>query len=189
MRKLTYYIATSFDGFVSRTDGSIDDFAFEGEHVADLLSEYPETIPTHLRSYFELANQNRHFDTVLMGRRTYEVGLAAGVTSPYQHLDQYVFSTSMDSSPDAALTLVKANAIDVVRSLKASDGLDIWLCGGPSLAFALLDEIDTIIVKVNPFLMGAGKPLFSSAFPKRDLQLVARRDYRNGFALAQYKLR
>ena len=102
MRKLTYFIATSFDGFIAREDGGIDDFTFEGEHVADLLNEYPETIPTHLRPHLNVTAANRHFDTVLMGRATYEVGLALGVDSPYQHLRQYVFSKSLpqDDSPE-----------------------------------------------------------------------------------------
>ena len=91
MRTLTYYIATSLDGFVSRTDGSLDDFGFDGEHVADLLAEFPETIPTHLRSDLPLTDECRHFDTVLMGRTTYEVGLSLGFGSPYEHLKQYVF--------------------------------------------------------------------------------------------------
>ena len=188
MRQLTYFIATSLDGFVSRADGALDDFSFEGEHVADLLADYPETIPTHLRSHIEVANENRHFDTVLMGRHTYEVGLLAGVSSPYQHLDQYVFSSSLAESPDQAITLVKNDAISCVKKLKAAEGRGIWLCGGPILASALIDEIDNIVLKVNPFLMGAGKPLFARAFSKKTLQLVDRRTYSNGFELAQFRI-
>jgi len=188
MRKLIYYIATSRDGFIAREDGGIDDFSFDGEHVDDLINEYPETIPTHLRSYFNILSENRHFDTVLMGRHTYEVGSSQGVASPYQHLDQYVFSTSLGGALDADVVLISGDAINVVRDLKAANGLDIWLCGGSVLASVLLDEIDEIIIKVNPFLIGAGKPLFCAAFPKRDLQLVHRQGYSNGFTLERYKL-
>ena len=187
VRKLSYYIAMSLDGFISRTDGRIDDFSFEGEHVPDLLAEYPETIPTHLRSHFDLTNENRQFDTVLMGRRTYEVGLELGVTNPYQHLRQYVFSRSLQSLPDNDVNLISSNAIDAVQKLKAEDGLGIWLCGGPELASTLLGEIDELILKVNPFLMGAGKTLFAFEFPKRELQLVTHHHYDNGFSLLHYK--
>jgi len=76
----------------------------------------------------------------------------------------------------------------VVRELKAASGLGIWLCGGPILASALLTEIDEIIVKVNPFLMGDGKTLFADAFPKSNLKLVDRRDYQNGFSLVHFTL-
>ncbi len=188
MRKLTYYIATSLDGFVSRQDGVIDDFSFEGEHVQDLLTRFPETIPTHLRPQIKVAEENRNFDTVLMGRGTYELGLSFGISSPYQHLRQYVFTTTWDVSPHDDVALVKYEAINVVRQLKAEEGLGIWLCGGPLLASALLDEIDEIIRKVNPFVIGAGKSLFAGEFPKRTVQLVSRSGYDNGFALVHYKL-
>ena len=189
MRKLTYYIATTTDGFVSRPHGELDDFSFDGEHVRDLLSEFPETIPTHLRSQIEVSRDNRHFDTVLMGRCTYDVGRSLGITSPYQHLDQYLFSTTLDVSPDDDVTLVNADAIRHVRALKAAGGLGIWLCGGPSLASALFDEIDDIILKINPFLIGSGKSIFSDPLsPKKMLRLIDRRDYSNGFALAHFEV-
>ena len=188
MRQLTYYIATSFDGFVARPDGALDDFTFDGEHVQDLLTEYPETIPTHLRSHITVSDQNRHFDTVLMGRRTYEVGFTLGITSPYQHLDQYLFSTTLEESPDESVTLVNKDVVEAVRRLKAVEGLGIWLCGGPVLASALVDEIDTMIVKINPFLMGTGKTLFADALPRTNIRILDRRDYDNGFALVHCSL-
>ncbi|MEM7316094.1 MAG: dihydrofolate reductase, partial [Planctomycetota bacterium] len=86
-RNLTYFVACSVDGFIAREDGSIGDFSFDGSHVADILEEFPETIPTHLRQYFDAEYTNKRFDTVLMGRATYETGLDAGFTSPYTHLD------------------------------------------------------------------------------------------------------
>ena len=189
MRKLIYFIATSIDGFISRSDGAIDDFSFDGEHVQDLLNEYPETIPTHLRSQLNVPDKNRHFDTVLMGRHTYDVGRAVGVTSPYQHLDQYLFSRSIDVTPDQTVSLVNSDASNHVRALKAAEGLDIWLCGGPKLASALVDEIDEIILKINPFLMGDGKTLFAhDLLPKLPLRIIDRRDYSNGFALVRYEV-
>jgi len=188
VRKLTYFIATSFDGFVSRPDGSINDFSFEGEHVADLLAAFPETIPTHLRSVINVSTENRTFDTVLMGRRTYDIGFSAGISSPYQHLQQHLFSNSLCESPDGDVILVNSDAVDYVKTLKSTAGLGIWLCGGPLLASELIDEIDDIIVKVNPFLMGSGKPLFARPIAKKTLRLVDQQFYSNGFALLHYDL-
>ncbi len=57
-----------------------------------------------------------------MGRATYEVGQLEGVTSPYPTLEQYVFSRSMDHTPDEAVTLVKTSAVERVRELRAGEG-------------------------------------------------------------------
>jgi dihydrofolate reductase len=77
-----------------------------------------------------ITDENRWFDTVLMGRKTYEVGLKDGFTNPYAHLRQYVFSRTMETSPDAAVTLVREDAIAQVKALKAEDGKDIWALRG-----------------------------------------------------------
>ena len=188
LRKLTYFIAISFDGFVSRLDGSIEDFTFDGEHVADLLEEFPETIPTHLRPHLNVSQECLNFDTVLMGRKTYEVGLLAGFGNPYQHLRQYVFSMSPEQPHDDAVHLVSSDPVGKVRDLKQEQGKGIWLCGGPILASVLLNEIDEMIVKVNPFLMGSGKTLFASEFPKVDLRPLSLRNYDNGFSIQRFRL-
>lgn len=188
MRNLVYLVACSADGFISRSDGSSDDFTLDGEHVSDLLDEYPETIPTHLRDQLGVTGPNRHFDTVLMGRRTYEVGLDLGFTSPYAHLQQFVFSTTLGRPENADVTFVASGAVDVVRKLKADGGRDIWLCGGSVLASALISEIDQVVLKCNPFLMGRGKPLFASEFPRTALKPISCRDYDNGFSLRHYEL-
>ena len=123
-----------------------------------------------------------------MGRKTYEVGLSLGFGNPYGHLRQYVFTRSPDQPHDATVNLVTTDALRMVRAIKAENGQGIWVCDGPTLASTLVDEIDELILKVNPFLMGTGKSLFASGFPKRELHLVSRRNYDNGFSLVHYKL-
>jgi dihydrofolate reductase len=161
MRKLIYYVACTVDRFIARPDGSFDCFPAEGEHIAGLIESFPETVPGHLRGALGVRAANRHFDAVLMGRRTYEVGLAAGVTSPYPHLEQYLFSRTMTEAPDPGVELVPGDAVARVRRLKGQEGKGIWLCGGGDLAAALFPEIDELILKVNPLVLGAGIPLFA----------------------------
>lgn len=106
MRKLIYYIATTLDGFIAQKDGSFDGFSWNEEFIAYLLSEFPETIPAHLKEETGSREQNGVFDTVLMGRKTYEVGLQQGIMNPYPTLDQYVFSRTMKESPDEHVKLI-----------------------------------------------------------------------------------
>lgn len=188
MRELKYYVACTVDRFIARQDGSFDFFLPEGEHLADLIESFPETIPGHLREALGVRAGNKWFDAVLMGRKTYEVGLNVGVTNPYPHLKQYLFSRTMKVSPDENVELVSGDPIALVKELKKQSGKDIWLCGGGDLATRLFSEIDEIILKVNPILLGSGIPLFSGVIKQTDLELAEIKSYSNGFVLLRYRL-
>ena len=189
MRQLKYYIACTVDGFIAHEDGSFDCFPMSGEHFADLCELFPETFPAHAQKALGIRSENKQFDTVLMGRKTYEVGLNFGVTNPYPTLKQYVFSRSMKASPDENVELVSENAVGVVRELKQETGKDIWLCGGGDLAATVFSEIDEMIVKLNPVIIGAGIPLFSGAVSPTNLELCDRKIYSNGFILLHYRVK
>uniref|UniRef100_B8HZG0 Riboflavin biosynthesis protein RibD domain-containing protein n=1 Tax=Cyanothece sp. (strain PCC 7425 / ATCC 29141) TaxID=395961 RepID=B8HZG0_CYAP4 len=191
MRILTYYVACSVDGFIAHTDGSHDGFSQNSEYFEDLFSFFPETVPSHLRNLMNIHAENKWFDTVLMGRKTYEVGLKDGVTSPYSHMKQYLFSNSMGQSPDENVELISENSIQFVKTLKSGLGKGIWLCGGANLATELFANrlIDQLILKVNPFLMGSGIPLFSGVIQQTALELTDRKIYNNGVLLLYYKVK
>jgi dihydrofolate reductase len=183
MRRLVYLIACTVDGRIARPDGSTDFAGFEGPHVADLLREFPEMIPGHLREPLGVTAANQRFDTVLMGRATYEVGVREGITSPYPHLRQIVVSSTMTASPDPAVELWRDDVVGRARALKAEAGADIWLCGAAVLAAALVDAIDEVILKVSPVLIGDGIGLFDGSIGARPLEVTDRRTYSNGFML------
>ena len=170
MRKLQYLVATSLDGYIAHEDESWGGFAMEGEHAAEFLQALGA------------------FDTVLMGRRTYEVALRMGVTDPYPEMRSYVFSRTMRESPNPRVQVVAEDAAGLVRRLKREPGRDIWLCGGGDLAASLLAEglIDEITLKVNPFVMGKGIPLFRGGAPQTALRLTSSKAYGNGVVLLRY---
>ena len=188
MRKLVYYVACTADGFIAREDGSFDCFLMEGEHLIDLFASFPETVPAHLRERLGVNAPNQHFDAVLMGRATYEVGIPLGVTSPYPHLQQYVFSHSLERSPDPDVVLVSTDALAKVKELKQAAGKDIWLCGGGELAADLFPEIDKLILKVNPVVIGTGIPLFRRGVKPTNLDLLESKRYSNGFIMNTYNV-
>ena len=191
MRELTYYVACSVDGFIAHTDGSHDGFSQDSDYFADVFATFPETVPSHLRDVMGVHGENRWFDTVLMGRKTYEIGLNEGVTSPYSHMKQYLFSRSIKESPDQNVELVSDNGIELVSSLKQESGKGIWLCGGANLATTLFTNhlIDHLILKLNPFLMGAGIPLFADVIQQTVLELTDKKVYDNGVLLLYYKVK
>jgi len=190
MRELIYYVATTLDGFIAHEDGSFAGFPWDDAYGADLFASFPETIPPQLLGRAITRADNKWFDAVLMGRKTYEVGLQVGITSPYPTLDQYVFSRTMPASPEAQVTLVTENAIEVVSALKQEPGKAIWLCGGGDLATTLRAAglIDKLILKLNPVLFGAGIPLFSGGTKQTALALTDHKIYKSGHALLHYQV-
>jgi dihydrofolate reductase len=188
MRKLTYLVACTTDGFIAGEDGSFDFFP-EGDHLADIAARFPETMPGHLRGPLGVTAANRSFDAVLMGRATYEVGSKAGFTNPYGHLKQYLFSRTLAASPDPAVELVRGDPVPFVRALKAQPGLGIWLCGGGELATALFEEIDELILKVNPIVLGSGIGLFRGRVPMARFDLLGTRTYQSSVVILHYRRR
>ncbi len=165
-RRLVYYIAATIDGRIAGPAGESDFFPFDMDLLAAMNAEQPETIPTAFRAAVGIAEDapNQRFDTVLMGRATWQVGADAGVLSPYAHLRQIVFSSTPEAPADTPVEWVSSDPVAFVRELKATDGLDLWLCGGGKLAGALLDEIDEIRIKRYPVLAGSGLPLIDAPF-------------------------
>ncbi|MFD4676842.1 dihydrofolate reductase family protein [Lentzea sp. NPDC058450] len=184
MRKLVYYVAVTLDGFIAAEDGTFGGFIFEGDHMAGINAHYPETLPTQLREPFGLADApNQHFDTVLMGRHTYQV--PGGLASPYAHLRQFVVSTQVTDTPED-VEVIREDVTGRVRALKQEDGLDIWLCGGGKLAAELLPEIDTLLLKQHPVVFGRGIPLFDGKADIRTFRRTDARLFESGVTFASY---
>ncbi|HUR02788.1 MAG TPA: dihydrofolate reductase family protein [Nonomuraea sp.] len=187
MRKLTYYVATSIDGYIAGPNGEFDFYPVSDELSAYLNEEVPEAVPTHIRKQLGFDAPNKRFDTGLMGRGTYQPGLDVGVTSPYAHLRQYVVSTTTPEIADPAVELVSGDPLALVRRLKEEEGgLGIWLCGGGKLAGTLLPEIDELMVKVYPVVAGSGIAAFSGEFRPTLFNLTATRTFGNGTVLMTY---
>ncbi len=60
---------------------------------------------------------------------------------------------------------------------------------GGDLATTLFREINEIIMKLNPILLGSGIPLFSGVVKQTDLELTDSKIYSNGFMLLRYRVK
>lgn len=187
MRDLVYYVATSIDGYIADPDGDFSAFPTDPATLAALFARYPETCPAHARTALGVNGAPRRFDTVLMGYRTYEPSLAAGLPGgAYPHLRQIV-ATHRTLPHDPNLTTISGDLNEQVARLKAEPGRDIWLCGGAQLATQLADHIDEIQIKINPVLLGAGIPLLSSTQGPRPLHLAAAEELPGAVMLLTYR--
>ncbi|MFE2277347.1 dihydrofolate reductase family protein [Streptomyces sp. NPDC059454] len=190
MRKLTYYIACSIDGFIGDPEGDASAmFAFvDEEFFGFLAAEYPETIPTHGRRQTNIDHlPNKRFDTIVQGRASYDLALKEGITSPYAHLREFVASRTLGESPDPNVEIIADDLVGRVRTLKAEDSAyDIYLCGGAGIAGELVDEIDELIIKTYPIVQGSGMPMFGSGFSITEFTLESVRSFGNGVLVRTY---
>jgi dihydrofolate reductase len=174
MRKVTFGGANSLDNFLARPDHAVD-WLLWGKEAAAVMKDYWRTI-----------------DTVLMGRKTYEVAVRMGQGGGgYPGMKTYVFSRTLPESSDGGLTITRQDATECVRRLKGQDGRDICLMGGGELARSLFEAglIDEIGFNIHPVLLGSGIPLFHPMSRQIDLELVECRPFPNGCVYLTYRVK
>ena len=175
MRKIIFGGANSLDNYFARQDGSVDWLLFNDE-VAEVM-----------KSSFD------NVDTVLMGRKTFEVALkqSGGKSQAMPGITSYVFSRTWKESPDPNAQLVTTDAVEFVRDLKTQPGKDIILMGGGDFARTLFeaDLIDEVGFNIHPVLLGSGIPIFFEMSRQIDLQLIECRAFKTGCVLVRYSVK
>lgn len=185
MRDVTYCVATSLDGRIAAPDGDFSAFPESGDHMKVILNDFTDTIPARVQSALGLRSDGSRFDTVMMGWDTYTPALHVGIRSPYPHLKQFVASRQPRDVPSDVT--ICPNPLATIRQLRMQEGTGIWLAGGGALAGALLDEIDHLILKINPVVLGDGIPMFGgAAYNPRLFQRTQARTFDSGVIIAEY---
>jgi len=171
MRPVRYNVAASLDGYIAGPQGEFD--------------WIPEDPSVDFSALFA------KIDTVLLGRRSYEMILqrGSGPWSPSTRV--YVFSRTLRPEEHPGVTVVGDDIDGVVGSLRgeAGDG-EIWLFGGGDLFRSLLTagQVDTVEVTVVPILLGGGVPLLRPGTPPARLALRGTRTYPSGMVSLSYTI-
>ena len=153
--------------------------------MAVYLSDFADALPAHVLAALGMQPPGHRFDTVIQGRASYDVARAAGIERPYAHLSEFVATRSETAPPDGVM--FTADALATVRELKRREGLAIYLCGGGNLAGELLPEIDRLILKRNPVVLGSGIRLFGTTGATiQRFRLVGSRAFESGVVIEEY---
>lgn len=173
MRKVTFGGANSLDNYLARPDHAVD-WLLWGDEAAEVMTDYWKGI-----------------DTVLMGRKTWEVAARGGQGGGYPGVRSFVFSRTLEKEPAGNVVLVRTDAAEFVRDLKQQEGKGICLMGGGELARSLFeaDLIDEIGFNIHPVLLGSGIPLFHPMTRQIDLELKECRPFKNGCVYVTYEIR
>lgn len=176
MRKIVYYVAISLDGFISGPDEDISGFVGEGDGLSTYLADLAD------------------YDTVIMGRKTYELGYRFGLEPgqpAYPHMKHYIFSNNLTlNNPDRRVE-VRPIKIEEIERIREQVGTDIYLCGGGQFAGWLLenDMIDVLKIKLNPLVLGRGVRIFGDTKKNFNLKLIDTQRYDHGLQIMTYKIK
>jgi dihydrofolate reductase len=167
MRKIIVQLAISLDGYIEGTNGEYD-WCFTDQDYG--MNEFLTSI-----------------DTILYGRRSYELLLKTGDTS-FQKFRTIVCSKSKDLSFDG-VEIWSDDLAARLSALKQAPGKNIWFFGGADLLTTFLanDWVDELQLAVHPILLGAGKPLFQNISERKYLRLKHVQSYTSGLVMLHYE--
>jgi dihydrofolate reductase len=170
MKKVRYGVAMSLDGYIAGPNGEADWIVIEPEF-----------------NFRELWAQ---FDTLLMGRRTYEAAAARLGKSSMKNVKVVVASHTLRSEDHPEISIVSELDRDFIQALRVQSSKDIWLMGGGELFRHLLaiKEVDTIEVSVIPVLLGEGVPLLPPPAQLTQLKLSEHKVYPSGRVSLAYEV-
>ncbi len=173
MSRIIYYVASSIDGFIAGPNDDISAFVTGGNGVEKYLSDLQK------------------FNTVIMGRRTYEFGYQYGLEPgqpAYPHMKHFIFSDSLKLPKFTETVHIEKLSIDRVIEIKKFAQTDIYLCGGGEFAGWLLDNglIDQLKLKLNPIVLGNGIRLFGNSSNQAKLNLKEPESFDEGLKILTY---
>ena len=167
MRRLRYGVAMSLDGFIAGPQG-----------------EYDWIVPD---PSIDFAAIFAGYDTLLMGRLTYEVARTRPLTGSGHRW--VVVSRTLKQEEHPNVTVLSSGVEEGVAAKKAQPGKDIWLMGGGVLFRGMLDAglVDTVEVAVMPVMLGSGVPLLPEG-RRQTLHLEESRALPSGTLMLSYSV-
>jgi dihydrofolate reductase len=162
-------VATSLDGYIAGPNGE-----------ADWIIMDPA---------IDFAALLKQFDTILVGRRTFETMARQGRTA-MPGMKTIVISSALRQHDYPGVAIIGERAERQIASLRSGSGKDIWLFGGGELFRRLLeaDLVDGVEVAVIPVLLGGGIPLLATPARQTILRLTGHRAYPTGIISLEYAI-
>jgi dihydrofolate reductase len=179
MRRLVAWDLMTLDGY------------FEGRNPWDLA--FHETVWGDELEAFSL-EQGKEIGTLLFGRRTYE-GMAGywsqetgAIADMMNSIDKAVATRTLDEATWNNTRLLKGEAAEAVRALKAEEGKDVYVFGSADLLDSLLKAglVDEYRICVAPVVLGGGNPLFKPQDQQVKMRLESARLLKTGGAILTY---
>jgi dihydrofolate reductase len=183
MRKVTYSMGVSLDGFIAGPNGEIDWSApdeelhrFHNQQTRELSAHFCGRRLYEEMVYWETADQNPS-----AGEAELEFARI------WQSLPKIVFSNTLEKVEGNA-RLARDGIAEEVAKLREQPGKDLAVGGaGLASAFARLGLIDEYRLFVNPVVLGGGTPYFPALEERIDLELIETRMFGSRVVYLRYQ--
>ena len=182
MRKLTYSMSVSLDGFIAGLDGALD-WSVPDEELFRFHHQQVQEIGVYVCG-------RRLYETMVYWETAEESPLAAEqieFARTWKALPKVVFSTTLESLVGNT-RLAREGVAEEVSRLKEQPGKDIGV-GGAGLARACmkLELIDEWRLFVSPLLLGGGTPYFPPLEKRINLELIETRTFGSRVVYLRYR--
>lgn len=176
--RCSVFIATTLDGYIARTNGSID-------WLEQADSAIPAGEDYGYGAFFASV------DALVMGRNTFD--LVRGFAPwPYGDKRVVVMSSRAVEIPHALTHSVTCSAAapeQVVARLAAEGAHHLYIDGGKTIqSFLRAGLIDEFTITLIPLLLGSGRPLYGPLEHDIHLEHLATKSYASGFVQNHYKV-
>lgn len=185
MRKVTYSLGLSLDGYVRGPDGRFDWSAPDDEIFAFVTQEI-QLDGVHLLG-------RRLYETMLVWEDDEQVAQFGDAlqewAAMWRRLPKVVFSRSIDAVQGNA-RLATGSLADEIERLKAEPGEGDIAIGGAELAGQAIDAglVDEFRMRVHPVVVGGGTTYFPHHERRDDLELLESRTFGSGVVFLRYRV-
>ena len=185
MRRVTYSMGVSLDGYIVGPDGDFD-WTPPDEEVFRFVTDEIREVGIHLLGrrlyetmlYWETADQDPSLDDSMLEW-----------AAIWKRLPKVVFSTTL-SAVHGHARLASGGLAEEIERLRAEQGEGDIAIGGATLAAeaAALGLIDEYRARVYPVLVGGGIPFFSQRERRVDLEPIETRTFSSKVVYLRYRV-
>jgi dihydrofolate reductase len=183
--RISYYAATSLDGYIAGPDDSLDwltgyEGSYDGPGAVPMKGTYDE--------FYEGVG------AMVSGSVTYEWVLDHVSDWPYRGKPFWVLTSRelpLPGGDDVDVRFARGGVRELhPEVLDAAGGRNVWVVGGGNVASQYADEgmLDEVIATVVPVVLGSGKPLFDRPVPGGPMRLAGTRAFDTGMVELRYGL-
>jgi dihydrofolate reductase len=181
--RVTIHMAASLDGFIARTDGSVD-WMETADEFADGETMDPAFVETFLRT----------IDCYVMGSKTYETALAfdaKGMGWAYGDKPVFVLTRRDLPRPRDTVEFYAGDLAQLVNGRLRAAFRSIWFVGGGAVCGACLrlGLADEVRYAILPVLIGDGIRFFDRLDGDVALHLAEVKAYQSGMVEMCYEVR